>query len=286
MDQLLLDRLNEAIENNLDNEQFGVEELAKESGLSRSQLHRKLHSLTGQSASQMIREYRLKKALNLLQDDTATVAEVSYLVGFGSPSYFNTCFNDFFGYPPGEVKFRKFANKKRKQLTPNRIIFLTMAIAIIFLLVYSFSDYLSVNKPELTKNADKSIAVLPFDNLSNEDENTYCAEAQTEYNRNIRNAGFEVLLHIGEIQRIVYLAHYDKDTQRGNPRSGWVEVLVISDLSQLMPETVNQAAEDLHNSWSNHWGTLGTNSDIGVADIDHKINQLRIKVLESLKVLD
>ena len=109
---------------------------------------------------------------------------------------------------------------------------------------------------------------------------------QTEYNRNTRHAGFEILLHIGEIQRIVYLAHYDKDTQRGNPRSGWVEVLVIGDLSQLMPEPVNQSAASLHSSWSTYWNTLGSNSDIGVADIDHKINQLRKKVLESLKVLE
>ena len=109
---------------------------------------------------------------------------------------------------------------------------------------------------------------------------------QSEYNRNIRNAGFEVLLHIGEIQRITYLAHYDKDTKRGSPRSGWVEVLVIRDLSQLMPATVIQAAEDLNDSWSQHWELLGTDSDIGVADIDHKINQLRIKVLQSLKVLE
>ena len=136
---------------------------------------------------------------------------------------------------------------------------------------------------QLQKNSLALISLVVA--LSALSYNTWRNE-QTEYNRNIRNAGFEVLLHIGEIQRIVYLAHYDKDTQRGNPRSGWVEILVISDLSQLMPETVNQAAEDLHNSWSNHWGTLGTNSDIGVADIDHKINQLRIKVLESLKVLD
>ena len=180
MDQLLLDRLNEAIENNLDNEQFGVEELAKESGLSRSQLNRKLNSLTGQSASQLIREFRLKKAKELLQDDVATVAEVSYLVGFGSPSYFSTCFHDFFGYPPGEVKFRKFSNKKRKQLTPNRIIFLTMAIAIIFLLVYSFSDYLSVNKPEFSKDTEISIAVLPFKNYSGDPEQEALCDALTE----------------------------------------------------------------------------------------------------------
>jgi hypothetical protein len=109
---------------------------------------------------------------------------------------------------------------------------------------------------------------------------------QSEYNRNIRNAGFEVLLHVGEIQRIVYLAHYDKDVRRGNPRSGWVEILVIKDLSQLMPEDVIKASDALYDSWEQHWAILGTNSDIGVADIDNKINQLRIKVLVSLKVLE
>lgn len=136
---------------------------------------------------------------------------------------------------------------------------------------------------QLQKNSLSLISLVVA--LSALSYNTWRNE-RSEYNRNIRNAGFEVLLHIGEIQRIIYLAHYDKDTNRGNPRSGWVEVLVIRDLCQLMPATVNQAADGLYDSWSKHWDILGTNSDIGVADIDHKINQLRIKVLESLKVLE
>ncbi len=136
---------------------------------------------------------------------------------------------------------------------------------------------------QLQKNSLALISLfVAFSALS---YNTWRNE-QSEYNRNIRNAGFEVLLHIGEIQRIVYLAHYDKDTTRGNPRSGWVEILVIRDLSRLMPAAVVLAADGLYDSWSEHWDTLGTNSDFGVADIDHKINQLRIKVLESLKVLE
>lgn len=190
MDQLLLDKLNEAIENHLDNEQFGVEELAKESGLSRSQLHRKLNSLTGQNASQMIREYRLKKAMELLQDDTATVAEVSYLVGFGSPSYFNTCFHDFFGYRPGEVKFRRSTNKKRKSTIPNKAILMSMAIAILLLLIYSLIDYMSINKPVLSKEMDKSIAVLPFTSLSDDPEKQYLADGVM----------LQILFHLNKIK--------------------------------------------------------------------------------------
>ncbi len=59
LDQLLLDRLNEAIEHNLLNEQFGVTEFAAESGLSKSQLNRKNQSLTGKSTSQIIQSGRL-----------------------------------------------------------------------------------------------------------------------------------------------------------------------------------------------------------------------------------
>ena len=72
--------------------------------------------------------------------------------------------------------------------------------------------------------------------LSSLGYNTWRKE-QTEHNRNIRQAGFEMLLHIGELQRIVYLAHYDRDEQGGNPRKGWVEVLVLRDLAELMPCT-------------------------------------------------
>lgn len=102
-DQKLLKKLVSIINTNLQNEQFGISELAQESGLSKSQLNRRLKSITGKSPSQFIREYRLKKAFELLKNDKATAAEVAYQVGFGSPSYFSTCFSDFYGYPPSVV---------------------------------------------------------------------------------------------------------------------------------------------------------------------------------------
>ena len=122
-DQSFLDSLYKTIEDNLLNEQFGVEELAREIGISRTQLHRRLQHLTGQSTSQLIREYRLKKAKELLENESATVAEVAYQVGFGSPSYFNTCFHEFYGYPPGEVKIRKSIEKKKQLFISKKNIF-------------------------------------------------------------------------------------------------------------------------------------------------------------------
>ena len=53
---------------------------------------------------------------------------------------------------------------------------------------------------------------------------------ETEDNWNTRVAGFEMLTTLGELQRIVYLNHYDGDLDEGNPRKGWVRVMVLRDL--------------------------------------------------------
>ena len=108
---------------------------------------------------------------------------------------------------------------------------------------------------------------------------------QTEENRNIRAAGFEMLLHIGQLQRISYLAHYDKDLQQGNPRSGWVEVLVLRDLSMLMPAELQQQTQRLFDSWKENWQGLGEDES-AVAAIDNAINDLRKEVLERIKKLE
>ncbi|MDX1628294.1 MAG: AraC family transcriptional regulator, partial [Fulvivirga sp.] len=77
-DHSLITKLQDQVETNLNNEQFGVEKLADAVGLSRSQLHRKLKKATGQSVSQFIREYRLEKARQLLLWENLTAAEVAY----------------------------------------------------------------------------------------------------------------------------------------------------------------------------------------------------------------
>jgi len=96
-------RLNELIETNMSNERFGVSELAGEMHMSRSNLHRRIKSVSGASVSQFLRKARLNKALELLKNDSFTVSEVAFKVGFGSATYFSSCFRDYFGYAPGKV---------------------------------------------------------------------------------------------------------------------------------------------------------------------------------------
>ncbi len=103
-----LQKITEVIEENLSDEQFGVSELAQEIGMSRSSLLRKVKKETQLSVSQFIRDLRLKRAMKMLQETSETVSEISYQVGFKSPSYFIKCFKDHYGYPPGEAEKRDF----------------------------------------------------------------------------------------------------------------------------------------------------------------------------------
>jgi len=61
---------------------------------------------------------------------------------------------------------------------------------------------------------------------------------RTEHNRTVRQASFQLLTALGEMQQVVFHAHYDHDLARGNPRTGWVYVQTIADFSSAMPEPV------------------------------------------------
>ena len=104
MDERLLERLKNCVLENLENENFGVEDLADEVAFSRSHLYRKIQSLTGQSISAFIRNVRLERAHQMILADVGTISEIAFKVGFGSSTYFTKCFHDEYGYPPGEAR--------------------------------------------------------------------------------------------------------------------------------------------------------------------------------------
>ncbi len=94
--------VNEIIVAKMKDEGFGVSELAKEMNISRTTLHRKIKSGTGQSVSQLIRDTRLKRALELLENEPLTVAEAAYMTGFRSATYFSKCFRKKFDTLPSK----------------------------------------------------------------------------------------------------------------------------------------------------------------------------------------
>ncbi len=104
IDEQFLNQLIEEVEKNIGNEKFGVEQLGEQLAMSRSQLHRKLTALIGDSPNQFIRSFRLQRAHDLLKQKAATAAEIAFQVGFGSPSYFSKCFHEKFGYTPSDIQ--------------------------------------------------------------------------------------------------------------------------------------------------------------------------------------
>ncbi|RAV29026.1 hybrid sensor histidine kinase/response regulator [Sinomicrobium soli] len=95
--------LNEAlhiVEENIAEPDFSVEEFSKKIGMSRSNLYLKFKAITGESATDFIKRVRFNKAVKLIESQKYTTAQVAYMSGFNSPSYFSTSFKQYFGYIP------------------------------------------------------------------------------------------------------------------------------------------------------------------------------------------
>ena len=97
-----LEKAEKVIEENLMNNEFGVEDLALALSFSRMQLYRKFKSILGSSANEFIRNYRIKKAARLLIETDLNVSEILYDVGFTNRSYFSKCFKKSFDMSPKE----------------------------------------------------------------------------------------------------------------------------------------------------------------------------------------
>lgn len=179
---VFLKKLEEIVIQNLGNEQFGVSDLADNIGISRSQLHRKVKKLCNKSISRFIRDIKLNKALELLKDDTLTVSEVAYNVGFSNPSYFNNCFHERYGISPGEFKGKeisevKMLDKTSPELLQKRKVLIVLALFLTIIIAFAISYFVLNNS---IPGKEQSIAVLPFDNLSSNSENQYFADGVVE----------------------------------------------------------------------------------------------------------
>jgi len=195
MDEAFIGKLTDIVSANISNEHFGVEDLAREAGISRITLYRKIKSIKNQNARQFIKEIRLRRAMKLLQKNAATSSEIAFMTGFGNPSYFNKCFHEFFGYPPGKVKREiihtaeeitrpaelKTDKKKRSFwkafILPSSVLLAIAAMYIGYTFIYHNSSGISGNPAD---KKEKSIAVLPFKNLTDTIDSQYFVDAIME----------------------------------------------------------------------------------------------------------
>jgi signal transduction histidine kinase/DNA-binding response OmpR family regulator/streptogramin lyase len=107
MDEKFLQKTIEIIHQHLSEQEFNVDYLAEHMSMSRSQLYRKIHALTGMPPNEFIRYNRLQRAAELLKQHTGNIAEIAYEVGFNNPSYFSECFKKQFGVLPSDYVSNK-----------------------------------------------------------------------------------------------------------------------------------------------------------------------------------
>lgn len=103
-EEKFLNQLMDITEKYWDQSEFNVNDYCEQIGVSKSQLYRKTTSLTGYSPNELIREFRLKKALKLIEKHRGNISEIAFETGFNNPSYFTQCFNKKFGILPSEYK--------------------------------------------------------------------------------------------------------------------------------------------------------------------------------------
>jgi len=101
-DVKLLLQLSEILNKSLISSEIKIQDLCTSLSLSKSQVNRKIKSLTGVSPNQLIQESRLQKAVNGLTESSNTIAEIAYESGFNSPAYFTRVFKKRFGLLPTE----------------------------------------------------------------------------------------------------------------------------------------------------------------------------------------
>ncbi|WP_319482246.1 helix-turn-helix domain-containing protein [uncultured Draconibacterium sp.] len=186
MPELFINKAKQFILNNLENDKFGVSELASEMGLSRSQFLRKIKSVTGKSANKFIRDIRLEESISLIENDDHTVSEIAYKVGFSSPSYFNKCFHDKYGCTPGDYKKRaetgESEEQENRQIPISRNRLRVAGLFLLFIIVTAVFGYWGSRSAKTSgaENQYASIAVLPLLDLSENKDKEYLSMGLTD----------------------------------------------------------------------------------------------------------
>ena len=103
-DDVFIQRIMTFIEDNIENTELTIDEIAMHIGFSRSAFFKKLKSLTGLAPVEFLKEVRIQRAAQLIETGEYNFSEITYMVGISDPRYFSRCFKQKFGMSPREYK--------------------------------------------------------------------------------------------------------------------------------------------------------------------------------------
>ena len=100
------------VEDNIDNPALTVDVLCSLMGMSRTSFYNKLRALTDQAPGDYIRLIRLKRAVQLLKEDTHSITEIAEMTGFSDAKYFREVFKKHYNVSPSQYGKEKKAVSK------------------------------------------------------------------------------------------------------------------------------------------------------------------------------
>lgn len=106
-DEIFISQFISLLETSYAKTDISVEKLSEELNISRVHLYRKIKEISGLTPVDYLRNFRLSKAVELLDKRRFSVSEVAYQTGFSSPAYFSKCFKDVFNMTPSEYMEKK-----------------------------------------------------------------------------------------------------------------------------------------------------------------------------------
>lgn len=111
----LMDRVMQSVNNHLADPEYSVETLTADVGISRAQLHRKMKELTGISTAEFIRNIRMQRAAELIEEGKINITQIAYDCGFNSQSHFSTAFRKHFGITPSQYAAQHTSETNRNE---------------------------------------------------------------------------------------------------------------------------------------------------------------------------
>lgn len=114
LDRQFVEKAIQIVEDNINNADFSVEELAEKLNISRGYLYKKIVKITGKNALEFIRLIRMKRAQQFLTESQLQIAEIAYKLGYNSPKVFTKHFKEKFGMTPSEFIRQQIGEKAGK----------------------------------------------------------------------------------------------------------------------------------------------------------------------------
>ncbi|WP_373513804.1 helix-turn-helix domain-containing protein [Persicitalea sp.] len=177
----LLEKLDDLIDENLDDSSFSINGICETLGVSRSHLHRAVRDQTQNSTSRYIRQRRLLRAKELLMGTDLRISEICDAVGITNPQNFSTYFTEEFQVSP--TQFRKYHTEPENLVAPpsvgpaarpaRRRPYAVLAAIALLLIGAGCYQWFKQTSEAVAPEAS-SLAVLPFTNLGNTDSNPAC----------------------------------------------------------------------------------------------------------------